>query len=1410
LFPAAGVYPVKLSIVTIHGGIADTTINVTVTEGSRPHSNFGANPSTVCLGQPITFSDSTSYFYTEKWYWDFGNGYRDTVLTNLDRQYTYTAPGTYIVRHTLMGTGFACLPDTVNRTVIVATTPSITSVTPSPTNNCSNIANGSFAVAGLLPNTPHVIKYTYNATVYTVNATSNASGIATVTGLAIGTYTNIMAIIGNCSSAPAGPITIGQPAGPAAPTASGPASVCVGNPINLTASTSLTGTISYNWTGPNGFTNTTQNPTIASATTAMTGTYSVTVTQNGCVSAAATVPVTVNALPVIGSSSVNTTQTCNTATGSILLNGLLANTTYTVKYTFNSNVVTTTATTNGTGTLTIPNLSAGTYSNVFVLLGTCQSTSVGPFVVTDPNPPAAPTATANTPLCEGTTLNLSATSGLSNITFEWTGPNGFTSTQQNPTITPVTLAATGTYNVVVVNQSNCKSAPFPVAVVVKPLPSVPTASVNTPICAGSTLNLTASNSTTGATYAWTGPNSFTSSVQNPSITNATIAATGSYTVTATLNGCSVTSTPISATVNVVPAITTSSKTNPTNCNTATGSITLNGLAANTAYTVSYTSASGVQTASITSNASGTVTIANLAAGTYSSVTVAANSCTSNTVGPFVLTDPAPPATPVATNNGPVCSGTTLNLSATSSTAGVTYAWTGPNGFTSTLQNPSISNVTMAANGLYSVTATLNNCVSTAGTTTPVVRLTPAVTTATPNNPTQCLSATGSIVLDGLTAAATYTVTYTKNTSPVTVSLTANASGTVTIANLAAGTYSNIVLTVNGCSSTAVGPFTLTDPAPPATPVASSNTPLCAGNTLNLTAFSNTPGVSYNWTGPNGFTSNQQNPTINNVALSAIGSYTVIATLNNCVSAPAPATVVVVYATPVIGSFSKTDPTNCNTNTGSIKLDGLLANSTYTINYTFNTTAQTTTATTNASGSLTINSLGAGTYNNITATIAQCPSLGVGPITLVDPAPPATPTITAVNELCENGTLNLLASTTTSGAVTYAWTGPNGFTSNLPNPSITSITTSGTGTYTVVATLNSCTSTNSKPITIRPYPVVAFTTPSFVCMPNGVVSLSNLTTISDNSTLTYSWDFGDGSLPATTFNATHVYASISSYPIKLTATAGICSASKTIPFSAFYDKPVADFKVDNNTICQGIPSKFTDLSTAPNSTLSSWYWDFGTGAPYTTTAAVNSSPTKLYAQPGNYIVRLVVKNAQGCVSDTTHKPVIVYLQPVVDAGPSFTVPEGTIIKFMPTVNDSSATTIFKWTPPLGLSSADSLRPTLTVKDKQVYWLTMTGDGGCNAKDSLTVVALKALNIPNAFSPNGDGKNDKWEITNLEDYYFAQVQIFNRNGQVVFSSFGYRQPWDGTYNGKPLPVGVYYYIIDFKNAFPQKSGYVTILR
>jgi gliding motility-associated-like protein len=90
-------------------------------------------------------------------------------------------------------------------------------------------------------------------------------------------------------------------------------------------------------------------------------------------------------------------------------------------------------------------------------------------------------------------------------------------------------------------------------------------------------------------------------------------------------------------------------------------------------------------------------------------------------------------------------------------------------------------------------------------------------------------------------------------------------------------------------------------------------------------------------------------------------------------------------------------------------------------------------------------------------------------------------------------------------------------------------------------------------------------------------------------------------------------------------------------------------------------------------------------------------------------------------------------------------------------------------------------------------------------------VPVIEIPNGFTPNGDGMNDIWELSDLSELYpNMRIQVFNRWGQMVFSSKGYSNPWNGKRQGQDLPTATYYYIIALSNDIDPLQGNVTIIR
>lgn len=114
---------------------------------------------------------------------------------------------------------------------------------------------------------------------------------------------------------------------------------------------------------------------------------------------------------------------------------------------------------------------------------------------------------------------------------------------------------------------------------------------------------------------------------------------------------------------------------------------------------------------------------------------------------------------------------------------------------------------------------------------------------------------------------------------------------------------------------------------------------------------------------------------------------------------------------------------------------------------------------------------------------------------------------------------------------------------------------------------------------------------------------------------------------------------------------------------------------------------------------------------------------------------------------------------------------------------------------------------------IYTQHLKNTLGCDSTITLNLTLLKGdstVYIPTAFTPNNDGLNDIWRIKNINHYYNALVQVYNRWGEKIYNSVGYKKPWDGKADGKDIPSGVYHYIIDLRNGKKPLSGSVTIFR
>ena len=182
--------------------------------------------------------------------------------------------------------------------------------------------------------------------------------------------------------------------------------------------------------------------------------------------------------------------------------------------------------------------------------------------------------------------------------------------------------------------------------------------------------------------------------------------------------------------------------------------------------------------------------------------------------------------------------------------------------------------------------------------------------------------------------------------------------------------------------------------------------------------------------------------------------------------------------------------------------------------------------------------------------------------------------------------------------------------------------------------------------------------------------------------------------------------------------------------------------------------------------------------------------------GVYIDTLL--NSGGCDSLITTVNLTVAVKP--NLGKDRTICSGDTTTLSPGIFST-----YKW-------QDGSTNPVYKVTDGGTYSVTVTDNLGCMTSDTVVIKEnyCTTIPIPNAFTPNGDGINDTWNIPQLQFFPMCTVTIFSRWGQLVFNSVGYPKAWDGTDHGKPLPAGTYYYIISLQNNTESLSGFVTLLR
>jgi gliding motility-associated-like protein len=1140
-------------------------------------------------------------------------------------------------------------------------------------------------------------------------------------------------------------------------TATAGATICAGSSTTLSAATSGTGTIGW-YTATAGGTLLGTGSPFTTSVFPTPGTY--TIFAGFCPRGIYRKPsvITVNGTPTLSST---TSTICNGQTATLVASGATT-------YTWNT----------GSNSATInPTPSVTTVYTVSGANGTC-STAITTTVVVSPG---GTISVNSSTICSGQSSTLTAGAATS---YTWsTGSNN-----QSITVTP-TANAVYTINATI---GGCVATNTSMVTVnINPTVSASNAS----ICSGASTVLTASGA---GSYTWS----------TGALTSTVLVSPGTstvYTVTGSSSGCINTKT-VSVNVTASPTVTANS---PSICAGQTAVVTASGA-------TTYTWNTGPTTASISVSPSVT---------TIYTVTGSNGSCTSAIAATVVVN----PSGTISVNSATVCNGQTATLTA-GAAAGYTWS-TGSN-------NQSIT-VTPSVNTVYTIVVSNGSC-SASNTSTVTVNANPTVSA---NSATICsgqsatLTASGAATYSWSTGATTasisasptvssiYTVTGTgagSCTNTKTVSITVNNIPTLTVnssticsgnsATLAAGganSYSwntgaitssiapspsvNTVYTVTGtiagCSSSTTASVNVVN-----NPTLSVNSATaCAGSSVVLTAggagtyswntgattssISVSPGITtvYTVTGTNaGLCSASQTAAVNVTPIPTVNlnsnvfnicgaqSATIIANAASGTFSWSTGSASSVITASVAGVYNVTVSNACGSavqsatvNSGVPPAFTITPSSTVLCSgqsLTLNTVGSSGTFTwSNGSGntpSLVINSPGA-----YTATLTNGCGIATGSID-VSSGPSTNMSITATSSTICSG-----------GSVTLSVIGTGSFDWSTGDVNASSITVTNTGVYTATVSNGCGTGTAFFNVINGPAPSLSIipSAPSFC---NG----QSATLTATGSSGTYSWSNGSSGTVMTA-SAAGIYTAV------VTNSCGTGTDTFNVVFQAV---PSVSLTASANTICPGSSATLT-ANGVNGGNAYSW-----------SSSSTNTGNVEMATAAGTYIV--TYSNACGSATAAASISQSTLL-------PDFTFsPNGGTAPV--TVNFSNASVnnaINSWSFGNGSSSSNvSDNSNYTAPGIYSITLMITNSDGCQASVTKTLeINDQEFLIPDAFTPNGDGKNDLFEIKGIERYPDNELQVFNRWGNLVYSMKSYRNTWDGTPNAKSigsgkLPAGTYFYI------------------
>ena len=389
----------------------------------------------------------------------------------------------------------------------------------------------------------------------------------------------------------------------------------------------------------------------------------------------------------------------------------------------------------------------------------------------------------------------------------------------------------------------------------------------------------------------------------------------------------------------------------------------------------------------------------------------------------------------------------------------------------------------------------------------------------------------------------------------------------------------------------------------------------------------------------------------------------------------------------------------------------------------------------------------------------------------------------------------------SGASDYVWS-PAPQRINTSNGSSVTVAPASTTAYEITGRQlpSGCSSKTKTTVTVHPLPqgnISVAGNVNFICEGSSVIL-----TASGGSA--YQWYLNNALLQGATTSQLEAKQT-GTYSVELTSPFGCKNRTASTPAFSLIQKPTADFRPPFG--CVGNPISFTNISQTAFAGPVRYDWDLGGGA-----SSTQVNPTFIYSSGGAYNVKLTITPTQ-CpqLAQTVSK--IVLIEKARDGMRYNDV--NTLINTNTSLSARPFGNQYLWEPSVGLNNYTIARPLFNYDKDTEYTIRIGTASGCETVDTVRLRMFNSSDIyvPSAFSPNGDGANDRLDVFLVGIKELIMFRVFNRWGQLLFETSDPRQLWDGKFKNVEQPLETYVWIAearDYNGQIIKKRGQTILIR